>query len=97
MSNGSFVNIGKQINYEKRLKVVLSNKKYCTQIRYEMGLFSMRNLKIRLIYHGEMGKIGQLKLGSAIEPHYWTLRRRYPALPASSRLKYFTSVFEKQK
>ncbi len=32
-----------------------------------MSLFSMRNLKIRVIYHGEMGKIGKLKLGSAVE------------------------------
>ncbi len=48
--------IGKRINYEKTLEVLLSNEEYCTQIRYGMGLFSMRNLKIRLIYHGEMGK-----------------------------------------
>ncbi len=46
----------------------LSNEEYCTQIRYGMGLFSMRNAKIRLIYHGEVGKIGKLKLGSAGEP-----------------------------
>jgi hypothetical protein len=68
MSNRLFVNIGKRINYEKKFKVLLLNEEYCTQIRYGMGLFSMRNLKIRLIYHGEMEKISKLKLGSAVEP-----------------------------
>ncbi len=76
------------------MKVVLSNEKYCTQIRYGMGLFSMRNLKIRLIYHGEMVKIGKVKLSLVKKPLNWVFRRRYPALPASSRLKYFTFVFE---
>jgi len=48
-----------------------------------MGLFSMRNPKIRLIYYGEMRKIGKLKLSSAVEPFHWALRRRLLAEPSS--------------
>ncbi len=69
------------------MKVLLSNEEYCTQIRYGMRLFSMRNLKIRLIYHREMGKISKLKLGSAVEPPYWALRRRWSAKPSSEKSK----------
>ncbi len=76
--------IGKQINYEKRLKLLLSNEEYCTQIRYGMSLFSMRNLKIRVIYHGEMEKIGKLKLSSAVEPSHWAFRRRCLVEPSST-------------
>ncbi len=48
--------IRKQINYEKRLKVLLLNEEYCTQIRYGMGLFSMRNPKIRVNILWRIGK-----------------------------------------
>jgi hypothetical protein len=85
--------IRKQINYDKRLKVVLLNEKYCIQIRYEMRLFSMRNLIIRLLYHGKMGKIGKLKLGSAVEPAHWAIRKRRLAQLSSNFLKRNLSNF----
>ncbi len=73
------------------MKVLLSNEEYCTQIRYRIGLFSMRNPTIRLIYHGEIEKIGKIKLGSAVEPPHWAFRRRWLAEP-SSRILFCVEI-----